>query len=107
MTTSVLVLGAGFGGLELSSRLAAELGDQVQVTLIDRNDAFVFGFTKLDVMVGRRSPASVRILYRDLAWPSVTFRQEPITAIDPVARRVTPDAGAYQPAVRRVARGAR
>ena len=106
MTTSVLVLGAGFGGLELSSRLAAELGDQVQVTLIDRNDAFVFGFTKLDVMVGRRSPASVRIPYRDLAWPSVTFRQETITAIDPVARRVTTDAGAYQADVLVVALGA-
>ena len=32
MTTSVLVLGAGFGGLELSSRLARVLGDQVEVT---------------------------------------------------------------------------
>ena len=35
MTTSVLVLGAGFGGLELSTRLSEELGDQVEVTLID------------------------------------------------------------------------
>jgi sulfide:quinone oxidoreductase len=52
MTTSVLVLGAGFGGLELSSRLSQELGDQVEITLIDRADAFVFGFSKLDVMFG-------------------------------------------------------
>ena len=36
MSTSVLVLGAGFGGLELSSRLSRELGDQVDVTLIDQ-----------------------------------------------------------------------
>ena len=28
----VLVLGAGFGGLELSSRLSEELGDDVEVT---------------------------------------------------------------------------
>ena len=28
----VLVLGAGFGGLELSSRLSEELGDEVDVT---------------------------------------------------------------------------
>ena len=106
MTTSVLVLGAGFGGLELSSRLASELGDQVQVTLIDRSDAFVFGFTKLDVMLGRRSAASVRLPYRELAWPSVTFRQETITAIDPVARRVTTDAGTYEADVLVVALGA-
>jgi len=29
----VLVLGAGFGGLELSTKLSEELGDEVEVTL--------------------------------------------------------------------------
>jgi sulfide:quinone oxidoreductase len=106
MTTRVLVLGAGFGGLELSSRLAAELGDRVQVTLIDRGDAFVFGFTKLDVLIGRRSPASVRLPYADLTWPSVTFRRETVTAIDPVARRVTTDAGTHEADVLVIALGA-
>ena len=51
--TSVLVLGAGFGGLELSTRLSEELGELVEVTLIDRSDAFVFGFAKLEI--GRAS----------------------------------------------------
>lgn len=106
MATSVLVLGAGFGGLELSSRLASELGDQVQVTLIDRNDSFVFGFTKLEVMVGRRTPGSVRYHYRDIAHPAVRFRQETITAIDPAAKRVTTDAGTYEADVLVVALGA-
>ncbi len=31
----ILILGAGFGGLELSSILSEELGDAVDVTLID------------------------------------------------------------------------
>lgn len=106
MTTRVLVLGAGFGGLELSSRLASTLGDQVQVTLIDRSDAFVFGFTKLDVLVGRRSAASVRLPYADLAWPSVTFRRETITAIDPDARLVTTDGGTYDADILVIALGA-
>ena len=82
MTTSVLVLGAGFGGLELTSRLAQGLGDQVDVTLIDRGDAFVFGFSKLDVMFGRRTLEAVRLPYRDLATPHVRFRQETVSAID-------------------------
>ena len=56
MPTSVLVLGAGFGGLELSTRLSEQLGDDVDVTLIDRSDAFVFGFSKLDVMFRARTP---------------------------------------------------
>lgn len=106
MTIRVLVLGAGFGGLELSSRLAADLGDQVEVTLIDRGDAFVFGFTKLDVLVGRRTAASVRLPYADLAWPSVTFRHETVTAIDPIARRVTTDGGAYEADILVIALGA-
>ena len=61
MPLRVLVLGAGFGGLELSTRLAEELGDEVQVTLIDKSDAFVFGFSKLDVMFGRRQLDEVRL----------------------------------------------
>jgi sulfide:quinone oxidoreductase len=106
VTTSVLVLGAGFGGLELSSRLSARLGDLVEVTLIDRSDAFVFGFSKLDLLFGRRSPEAVRLPYRELATPQVRFRQETITAIDPVARRVVTDRGTYRADVLVVALGA-
>ena len=53
MSARIVVLGAGFGGLELSTVLSEELGDGVDVTLIDKGDAFVFGFSKLDVMFGR------------------------------------------------------
>ncbi len=106
MTTSVLVLGAGFGGLELSSRLAQELGAQVDVTLIDRGDAFVFGFAKLDIMFGKRTPEAVRLPYHDLATPNVRFRQATITAIDPEARRVVTDVGTYEADVLVVALGA-
>ena len=106
MPTSVLVLGAGFGGLELSSRLSEQLGDAVEVTLIDRSDAFVFGFSKLDVMFGKREPDSVRLRYADLATPHVRFRQETITAIDAGAKRVTTDRGAHEADVLVVALGA-
>ena len=53
MRTRVVVLGAGFGGLELATMLSEAVGDEVDVTLIDKSDAFVFGFSKLDVMFGR------------------------------------------------------
>ena len=42
MSTHVVILGAGFGGLELSSRLSAELDGEVHVTLIDQSDSFIF-----------------------------------------------------------------
>ena len=55
----VVVLGAGFGGLELTTRLSDEFGDDVDVVLIDQSDGFVFGFSKLDVMFGRAPPDAV------------------------------------------------
>ena len=104
--THIVILGAGFGGLELSSRLSDELAGEVRVTLIDRNDGFTFGFSKLDVLFGGAEPADVRLLYRELAKPGVEFRQETITAIDPAARRVTTDGGAYDADILVVALGA-
>ena len=106
MTTRVLVLGAGFGGLELSTMLSEALGDDVDVTLIDRSDAFVFGYSKLDVMFGRTTPDAIRHRYRDVVKPGVRFLQQEITAIDPAARRVTTDAGVHEADVLVVALGA-
>jgi sulfide:quinone oxidoreductase len=104
--THVVILGGGFGGLELSTRLCEELGDRVQVTLIDQNDSFVFGFSKLDVMFGRRTPEEVRAYYRDIDRPNFEFRQETVTAIDPEAKRVRTDRGSYDADVLVVALGA-
>jgi len=96
MKTRVVVLGAGFGGLELTTVLAEALGDEVEVTLIDGSDAFVFGFAKLDVMFGRTTPEAVRLHYSEIAKPGVRFLQETITAIDPQARVVATDAGTHE-----------
>jgi sulfide:quinone oxidoreductase len=65
----VLILGAGFGGLELATSLSERLGGEVDVTVIDKNDSFVFGFSKLDVMFGRKSAEAVRLSYGDFAKP--------------------------------------
>jgi sulfide:quinone oxidoreductase len=92
----VLILGAGFGGLELATSLSEALGDQVAVTLIDKNDSFVFGYSKLDVMFGKEEPAAVRLPYRAIAKPGVEFRQEVILAIDPERKRAVTDHGAYE-----------
>ena len=106
MTLRAVVLGAGFGGLELSTRLSEALGDRLDLTLIDRNDSFVFGYSKLDVMFGRRNLEDVRLAYRHIAKPGVRFRQETITAIDPRTRRVATDRGTYDADVLVVALGA-
>jgi sulfide:quinone oxidoreductase len=102
----VLVLGAGFGGLEISTKLSEEFGDGVDVTLIDRGDSFVFGFSKLEVMFGRSSEAAVRHAYANVVKPGVTFVQAEITAIDHLARRVSTSAGEFEADVLVIALGA-
>ena len=102
----VVILGAGFGGLELASRLSDDLSGEVRVTLIDKSSGFTFGFSKLDILFGGVDAASVRIPYSELAKPGVEFRQEHITAIDPASRHVTTDAGSYDADILVVALGA-
>jgi sulfide:quinone oxidoreductase len=104
--TRVVVLGAGFGGLELSTLLSEALRDDVEVTLIDRSDAFVFGFSKLDMMFGRKAPAEVRLEYADIEKPGVRFVQDEITAIDPEALRVDTGTGVHEADILVVALGA-
>ena len=106
MSERVVVLGAGFGGLELSTMVAEALGSDIDVTLIDKSDSFVFGFSKLDVMFGRATADAVRLAYRDIAKPGVRVLRETITAIDPEARRVTTDAGIHEAEVLVIALGA-
>ena len=103
---TVLILGAGFAGLELATRLSEDLEGEVEVTIIDASDAFVFGFSKLDLMFGRSDLASVRLPYANLQKPGVTFRHETITSIDPVSRQVTTNASTHQSDILVVALGA-
>jgi sulfide:quinone oxidoreductase len=106
MHARVLVLGAGFGGLELATMLSEAFGEDAGVTLIDAADAFVFGFSKLDVLFGRTTADKVLLPYRDFVKPGVTFRRETIVAIDPQARRVTTNDGTYEAGTIVVALGA-
>jgi sulfide:quinone oxidoreductase len=106
MKSDVLILGAGFGGLELATILSETLGEDIDVTLIDKSDSFVFGYSKLDVLFGRTTLDAVALPYSDLAKPGVRVLQETITAIDPEARRVSTDAGEHEADVLVVALGA-
>jgi sulfide:quinone oxidoreductase len=106
MALRVVVLGAGFGGLELSTKLSEQLGDDVDVVLIDKADSFVFGFSKLDVMFGRTTAEAVRHSYRDVVKPGVRFVSTTIRSIDAENRAVTTDAGRFDGDVLVVALGA-
>ena len=88
----VVVLGAGFAGLELSTRLSEELGDDVDVVLIDQSDGFVFGFSKLDVMFGRTTAEAVFHPYRDIGEAGRA------SSCRPRCSRSTPPTSGWRPA---------
>ena len=100
------MLGAGFGGLEIATTLSERMGDRLDLTLIDKNESFYFGYSKIDVMFGRKTAHSVKHSYSQIKKPGVQFRQECITSIDPIARRVTTQNGAYTADVLVIALGA-
>jgi sulfide:quinone oxidoreductase len=76
------------------------------VTLIDKAGAFVFGFSKLDVMFGRTTPQAVRLAYGDIAKAGIRVLRETVLAIDPETRRVTTDAAVHEADVLVIALGA-
>jgi len=106
MKLRVVVLGAGFGGLELTSILSESIGDNLDLTLIDQSDTFFFGFSKLDVMFGHKKADAVKIPYSSIVKPGVKFRKETILAIDPESKVVTTQNGTYEADVLVVALGA-
>ena len=103
---TVLILGAGFGGLELAACLSESFVDEVRIVLVDKNDSFTFGFSKLEILFNGQSPDAVRLPYADLARAGVEFRQERVTWIEPRTRRVVTDRLEYEPDFLVVALGA-
>jgi sulfide:quinone oxidoreductase len=106
MAPRILVLGAGFGGLELSAMLSDALGAEADVTVIDKRASFVFGYSKLDVLFRGASVETVSLPYSAFAKPGVRLLQETITAIDPASRRVLTNGGEYEAEYLVVALGA-
>ena len=89
----ILVLGAGFGGLEAASALAPHGYD---VTLIDKADGFAIGFTKFDLMLGIRTYDQVHDRYEHLREKRVRFVRDTITAVDTSTRTVTGLGGTHR-----------
>lgn len=95
MKKKVLILGAGFGGLETAYGLAAAAAGELEITLVDKGDSFFVGFSKIDVLFGRRTEQEVRSRYADLRAEDVRFVQAAITAIGTDTRTVTTSAGTF------------
>jgi sulfide:quinone oxidoreductase len=106
MKPRVLILGAGFAGLELATWLSERHGDSIAVTVLDKSDSFVFGYSKLDVMFGKTTAEAVHLPYSDFVKPGVSLKREAVRSIDPAARRVVTDVGTHEADMLVIALGA-
>ncbi len=59
MTHRILILGGGTGGTLLANRLARRLGDEAQITVIDRDDSHVYQPGLLFVPFGLAEPEEI------------------------------------------------
>lgn len=95
MKRNILILGGGFGGLEVATSLRANLDDRFKITLIDKKDFFIFGFTKFDLMFGRRTPGDIKYYYSELNKKGIDYVQDTIEQIDLENNNVKTTASAF------------
>jgi len=81
-TTRCVVLGGGFGGVVAAHRLRERLGDQVEVTLVDRRDTFMMGLRILWTLVGQANRAGGTRSLEHLSRVGIKFLRDEVTRID-------------------------
>lgn len=86
----VLILGGGFGGVVAAKRLAEQLGDEHQITLVSRSRYFVFYPALVRLALGKCRQDEVSFdLRRAMLDQRVNFIEAEVARIDPSERRVT------------------
>lgn len=86
MSRTVLVLGAGLGGLVAAESLRKLLPESDRVIAVDRTAEHFFPPSLLWLMVGKRAPADFSRPLSRLAGRGVEFLQGSVTRIDPAGR---------------------
>ena len=79
----VLVLGGGFGGLSVSNELRKNFDPaSLKITIIDKKDWFMVGFSKLWIINGTRTFENSTASLKDLSKKNIDFIQAEILNID-------------------------
>ncbi len=86
----VLILGGGFSGVVAAERLAQQLGDEHQITLVSRSRQFVFYPALVRLAFGRCEKNDVSFDLREsLLNRRVNFIEAEVAHIDPFERKVS------------------
>jgi sulfide:quinone oxidoreductase len=85
----VLILGGGFGGVVAAERLAEQLGDEHQITLVSRSRQFVFYPALVRLAFGKAEPADVAFdLRQTMLNRRINFIEAEVAHINPFERSV-------------------
>ncbi len=85
----ILILGGGFGGVVAAERLAEQLGDEHQLTLVSRTRNFVFYPGLVRLAFGKCQPEDVSFNLREsILSRRVNFIEAEVARIDPIERKV-------------------
>ena len=86
----VLILGGGFAGVVAAERLAAELGEEHQITLVSRSRQFVFYPALVRLAFGKCRPADITFdLRQSMLSRRINFIEAEVARVDPFERTVT------------------
>ena len=92
----VLVIGGNFGGFTAALELKAELGADVEVTVVSAADRFLFNPSLIWLPFGKRRAADITFALEPVFDAhGIGFVHAEATAIDPVARTVSAGSGSY------------
>jgi len=90
MSTAVVIVGGGFGGLEAALTLRSLAGDAVTITLVDRDGFHSFIPSIHEVSSGKITSRSIQIPLETMLAPAgIRFVRDAVIAIDPANRRVS------------------
>lgn len=86
----ILILGGGFGGVVAAERLAQQLSDEYQITLISRSKNFIFYPALVRLAFGKCETKDVSFDLRQVMLRRrVNFVEAEVAHIDPFAKEVT------------------
>jgi sulfide:quinone oxidoreductase len=84
-----LILGGGFGGVVAAERLAEQLGDEHQITLVSRSRQFIFYPALVRLAFGKCNPNDVSFdLRHTMLNRRLNFVEAEVAHIDPFDRKV-------------------
>jgi len=96
MQKKVLILGGGSGGVITANKLKEIMGDQVDITVIDKNAEHTFIAAYPWVAFGYRELSQIRRPLVSLQRKGINFIQAEVLSLNPEKNSVETDRGEYQ-----------